>query len=34
LVLLIFLKTIKEDGLKISTEGIHKPRKIDEYVQA
>jgi hypothetical protein len=27
-------KTIEEDGLEISTEGIQKPRTLDEYVQA
>jgi hypothetical protein len=27
-------KTIEEDGLEICTEGIQKPRTIDEYVQA
>jgi hypothetical protein len=27
-------KTIEEDGLEIRTEGMQKPRTIDEYVQA
>jgi hypothetical protein len=27
-------KTIEEDGLEISTEGMQKPRTLDEYVQA
>ena len=27
-------KTIKEDGLEICTDSMHKPRTIDEYVQA
>ena len=27
-------KTIQEDGLEICTEGMQKPRTVDEYVQA
>ena len=27
-------KTIEEDGLEICTKGMHKPRTVDEYVQA
>ena len=27
-------KTIEEDGLEICTEGMQKPRTVDEYVQA
>jgi hypothetical protein len=27
-------KTIEEDGLEICSEGVQKPRTIDEYVQA
>jgi hypothetical protein len=27
-------KTIEDDGLEISTEGMQKPRTLDEYVQA
>ena len=27
-------KTIEKDGLEICTDGMHKPRTIDEYVQA
>jgi hypothetical protein len=33
-VVVLLLKTIKEDGLEISTKGIQKPATIDEYVQA
>jgi hypothetical protein len=32
--LVVFLKTIDEDGLEISTPGDVKPRIVDEYVQA
>jgi hypothetical protein len=27
-------KTIKEDGLEICSEGMQKPRSLDEYIQA
>ena len=30
----MLMKTIEEDGLEICTEGIQKPRTVDEYVQA
>jgi hypothetical protein len=30
----ILAKTIEEDGLEICSEGVQKPRTIDEYVQA
>jgi hypothetical protein len=30
----LLAKTIEEDGLEICSEGVQKPRTIDEYVQA
>jgi hypothetical protein len=30
----LYLKTIDEDGLEIITAGIQKPRTVDEFVQA
>jgi hypothetical protein len=30
----LYLKTIEEDGLEIITAGIQKPRTVDEFVQA